>query len=241
MVEETTKAVQAADQTEAKTAPANTDNQGEKAASPAPRKTARKAAAAKRRPATQARTARKPAKAGARRKTATAGKTRRNGANRSNGVETMTKQTRNAADANFFAADQFADIFGDVNSRTRQAAERSAKLVEELADLTRGNVEALVASTGVAAKAVESLSRDAAEYSRRSFEEASSALKSFAGAKSTTDFFRMQSDFARAAFDSAVAENARMSEQLMKFAGDVAEPITNRYTVAAERAKTLAA
>ncbi len=154
------------------------------------------------------------------------------------GVEEMTKQTNQAA---FFAADQFKNVFGDVNEKAKEAVERSAKIVEELADLTRGNVEALVASSKVAAKGVETLSQDAADYGRKSFEEASATLKSFAEVKSATDFFKLQSDFARSAFDAAVAESARVSEAFIKIAGDVAEPIASRYTVAAERVKTLAA
>jgi phasin family protein len=165
----------------------------------------------------------------------------RAGTIRSKGAEIMNKQTRKGAEATQIAADQFKSVFGDVNDRAKVAAERSAKIVEEFADLTRGNVEAMVASSKVAAKAVESLSQDAAEYSRKSFEEASSALKTFAEAKSATDFFRLQSDFARTAFDNAIAESARISETVLKIAGDVAQPITNRYTVAAERVKTLAA
>ena len=153
----------------------------------------------------------------------------------------MTKQTRTGVEAGLFAADQFKTVFGDVNERAKAAAERSAKIVEELADLTRGNVEALVASSKIAAKAVETLSQDAAEYSRKSFEDASATFKSFAEVKSATDLFKLQGDFARAAFDSAVAETARVSEALVKLAGDVAEPLNSRYTVAAERVKTLAA
>jgi len=153
------------------------------------------------------------------------------------GANIMTKQS----EAGVFAADQFKNVFGDVNERAKEAMERSAKIVEELADLTRGNVEALVASSKVAAKGVETLSQDAAEYSRKSFEEASATLKSFAEVKSATDLFKLQSDFARSAFDAAVAESARVSEAFLKIAGDVAEPITSRYTVAAERVKTLAA
>ena len=148
---------------------------------------------------------------------------------------------KNGIDAGLFAAEQFKTVFGDVNERAKAAAERSAKIVEELADLTRGNVEALVASSKIAAKAVETLSQDAAEYSRKSFEDASATFKSFAEVKSATDLFKLQGDFARAAFDSAVAETARVSEALVKLAGDVAEPLNSRYTVAAERVKTLAA
>lgn len=159
---------------------------------------------------------------------------------RTEGVKTMTKQT-NGIDSGLFAADQFKTVFGDVNQRAKAAVERSAKIAEELADLTRGNVEAFVASSKVAAKGVEALGQDAAEYSRKSFEEASAALKGFAEVKSATDLFKLQGDFARAAFDQAVAESARMSETVLKLAGEVAEPITSRYTVAAERVKTLAA
>ena len=153
----------------------------------------------------------------------------------------MNKQTKQTVEAGRVAADQLKNVFGDVNERAKVAAERSAKVAEELAELTRGNVEALVASSKIVAKGVESISQDAAEYSRKAFEEASATLKSFAEVKSPTDFFKLQGDYARAAFDSAVAESARLSESVLKLAGDVAEPITSRYTVAAERVKTLAA
>lgn len=153
------------------------------------------------------------------------------------GVKTMATKTETP----FIGADQFKNAFGDVNERAKVAFEKGSKLVEEFADLTRGNVEALVASSKVAAKGVETLSQDAAEFGRKSFEDASAAFKSFAEVKSATDLFKLQSDFARSAFDAAVAESAKVSEAVLKIAGDVAEPITSRYSVAAERVKTLAA
>ena len=164
----------------------------------------------------------------------------RAGTRKIEGVKIMTTK-KNSIDAGLFAAEQMKTVFGDVNERAKAAAERSAKIVEELADLTRGNVEAIVASSKVAAKGIEALSQDAAEYGRKSFEDASAAIKSLTEVKSATDLFKLQGDFARAAFDSAVAESARLSETMLKIAGDVAEPITSRYTVAAERVKTLAA
>lgn len=157
------------------------------------------------------------------------------------GVKTMNKQTQKAADAGFAAAEQIKTVVSQANDRAKTAMEKSAKVIEELAELGRGNVEAIVASSKVAAKGVEGLSQDAANYSRKSFENASSAFKSFADVKSATDFFKLQGDFARSAFDAAVAQSARVSETVLKLAGDVAEPLTSRYTVAAERVKTLAA
>ena len=138
------------------------------------------------------------------------------------------------------ATERFQAVIGDVNERAKTAVEKGTKLVEELTDLTKGNVEALVASSKVAAKGAETLGQEAADYSRRSFEEASAALKSLAEVKSPTDFFKLQSDYARSAFDSWVAESSKASEAVIKLAGEIAEPITSRYSVAAERVKTLA-
>lgn len=157
------------------------------------------------------------------------------------GVKTMTNQSNKAAAAGFAAAEQIKTVVTEANDRAKTAMEKNAKIIEEFAELGRGNVEAFVASSKVAAKGAETLSQDAANYSRKSFEDATAAFKSFTDVKSATDFFKLQGDFARSAFDNAVAQSARMSENVLKLAGDVAEPLTSRYAVAAERVKTIAA
>ncbi|HEY0446955.1 MAG TPA: phasin family protein [Allosphingosinicella sp.] len=158
------------------------------------------------------------------------------------GTRTMTNETIEKVQATqAAAANRIQAAFGDVNERAKTAMEKSTKVLEEMTDLTKGNVEAIVASSKVVARGVETLGQEAADYGRRSFEEASAALKSLAEVKSATDFFRLQSDFARSAFDSLVAETSKVSEQVIKLAGEVAEPITSRYSVAAERVKNVAA
>ena len=132
-------------------------------------------------------------------------------------------------------------FMGDINERTKNMSERSTRIVEEMTDLARGNVEAIVASSKVAARGVETLSQEAAEFGRKSFEEASAAIRTFAEVRSPTDFFRLQSEFAKTQFDAVVAESSKLSEAVLKLAGEVAEPITSRYSVAAERVKNIAA
>lgn len=226
----------------AKTQPAKVESAKPVVAKATSKRPVRKAGAKRKsaaKPARQPAAARKTKPAA--KPAATQTKPARAGANRIEGVVIMNKQTKQNVDAGLFAADQFTNVFGNVNERAKAAAERSAKVAEEFAELTRGNVEAIVASSKIAAKGVEALSQDAAEYGRKAFEEASATLKNFADVKSATDFFKLQGDYARAAFDNAVAESARLSETVLKLAGDVAEPIASRYTVAAERVKTLAA
>ncbi|PZU06354.1 MAG: hypothetical protein DI605_19510 [Sphingomonas sp.] len=135
------------------------------------------------------------------------------------------------------ATEKAAAMLGEMNTRFKTAFEKSSKLGEELVEFTKGNVEAIVASARVAAKGGESLGQDAAEYGKKSFESAMATFKSFAAVKSPTELFQLQSDFAKSSFDSAVAEASKFSESVMKLAGDVAQPLSTRYALAAEKIK----
>jgi phasin family protein len=135
------------------------------------------------------------------------------------------------------ATERFQAMFGEANDRAKAAVERSAKLAEELTELTKGNVEALVASGRVAAKGAESLTQEAAEYSKKSFESATGALRSFAAAKSPVELIQLQNDFAKTSFDAAIAEASKLSETWVKLAGDIFQPLSSRFAVAAEKIK----
>lgn len=131
-------------------------------------------------------------------------------------------------------------LFADWNDRAKAAVEKSTKLVEDANEFAKGNLEAVVESGRIAAKGFETLGQDAAEYGRKSFESATAALKSFATVKSPTEFFKLQSDYVRGAFDAYVAEASKNTEAVIKLAGDAAQPISNRFAVAAEKVKTVA-
>lgn len=138
----------------------------------------------------------------------------------------------NATKANAF--------FADLNERTKTAVEKSTKLVEDANEFAKGNLEAVVESGRITAKGLESLGQEAAEYSRKSFESATAALKTLAAVKSPTEFFKLQSDYVRSAFDSYVAETSKTTEAVLKLAGDAAQPLSNRFAVAVEKAKVAA-
>ncbi|HEV2568439.1 phasin family protein [Sphingomonas sp.] len=152
-------------------------------------------------------------------------------------VNTTAEQTKNFAQD---AQNRATAMFADVNTRAKAAMERSTKLFEELNEFNKGNIEALVESSKVAAKAAEQLGQQAAETARKNFEQATAALKGFASAKTPTEFFQLQSDFARSAFDQLIAETSRNSETALKLAGDIFQPISNRFAVAAEKMKQAA-
>lgn len=130
--------------------------------------------------------------------------------------------------------------FADFTAKAKEAAAKGQKAFEDMNEFNKGNVEALVESGKIAAKGFETLGQGYAEYARKQFEGTTAAFKSFAGAKSPTDFFKLHTDFVKGQFDSMVAETSKNTEAFIKLAGDVAKPISNRVAVAAEKIKVAA-
>ncbi len=155
--------------------------------------------------------------------------------------ETMTKAQETAKKFTADAGERVQALFGEVSERAKGAYEKSVKMTEELTEFQKGNVEALVESSKLAAKAAESLGQEAADYARKSFENGTAAMKTFASAKSPSELFKLQSDFMKTSFDAAVAESSKVTEVWLKLAGDVAQPLSNRFAVAVEKVKANAA
>lgn len=158
-------------------------------------------------------------------------------------IEDTAPQTADTASKGIYtmeAIEKSQAMFAELNDKAKAAVEKNTKLVGEMTELAKGNVEALVESGKIAAKGFETMGQDAAEYSRKQFEQATATMKSLAAVKSPADFFKLQSDYVRSAFDSMVAETSKNTEAFIKLAGDAAQPVSNRVAVAMEKIKTAA-
>lgn len=131
-------------------------------------------------------------------------------------------------------------VYADLNGKARAGVEKSTKALSELSDITKGNVEALVESGKIAAKAAESIGQEAVDYSRRNFEKATASLRSLSTAKTPTEFFQLHSQFLSSSFDDFAKEAAKNSEAMLKLAGEIAQPLTARVTVVTDKVKALA-
>lgn len=116
-----------------------------------------------------------------------------------------------------------------------EAGERGQKAAEELAELTRANVEALVEAGRIAVEGARSIGQDAVASGREGVEQAADAVRSLAEAKSPTEFVQLQTELARSSFDRLVAENSRLTESLVKLAGEAFQPLSTRASLNAER------
>lgn len=153
---------------------------------------------------------------------------------------TIKKEVTKMNDTIKDAAEKGQAYFAEFSAKAKAAAEKGAKAFEDINEFGKGNVEALVESGKIAAKGFETLGQDYADYARKQFEGTTAALKGFAAVKSPTEFFKLQADFVRGQFDSFVAESSKNTEAMLKLAGDVAKPISNRVALAAEKIKVAA-
>ena len=138
-------------------------------------------------------------------------------------------------------ADRFQTLFADAGSKGQEFAAKGQKAAEELSELTKANVEALVEAGRIAASGAKAIGQDAIASSRQGLELASQNVKTLSAATSPTEFVQIQSELARASFDRFVAETSKLTEQMVKLAGEAIQPISNRASVNAERINELMA
>jgi phasin family protein len=137
--------------------------------------------------------------------------------------------------------DKVQELFADAGERSQQLVAKSQKTAEELNELAKANVEAIVEAGRIYAGGAKAIGQDVIASSRQGIEQASEAVKTLAEAKSPAEFFQIQSDLARASFDRFVAESSKLTERVVKLAGEAVEPLQTRASVNAERINNLVA
>ena len=138
-------------------------------------------------------------------------------------------------------ADKFTSMFGDAGTRGSEFATKGQKAVAQLGEFAKSNLEAFAEAGRIAAAGARSIGEDALNSNRHGLELASTNAKSLASATSPTEFLQLQTELARASFDRMVAQSSKMTEQVVKLAGEAIQPISTRASINAERINELMA
>lgn len=125
-----------------------------------------------------------------------------------------------------------------VAAKSKEAVEAGMKSMDELASMHRGNIDALIASAKAATTGVEQVMTHLTEASKKSFEDTTAMVKTLASAKTPNELIQLQSEFAKTQFDEAVAQYSKMTEMMIKLAGEVIEPVQNRVALATDKLKS---
>jgi phasin family protein len=141
----------------------------------------------------------------------------------------------------FPGADRLQTLFADAGSKGQEAIEKGRKTAEDMVELTRANVEAMVEAGKIAATGAKSVGEDALQRAREGLEQNVAELKSLAQATSPTEFFQLQSEIAKHNFDRMVASLSQLTEASVKLAGEAVQPLSNRAALNAEKLNELTA
>lgn len=133
-----------------------------------------------------------------------------------------------------------AKLLGEeLETRAGFILDRSAKISDSLQDLTKGNVDAFVASGEAATAGIKRLRGQAADYGKKRTEAAASAIKRLATVKSPVQLFELQSDYIQASFVDAADETSRLVELWVKLAQNVFEPLSSRPAIVVEKIRSV--
>ena len=126
----------------------------------------------------------------------------------------------------------------DTQKAVTEQFEKLSKGFEGLTTFGQENVDAIVKSSEIAAKAAEGIGTEISAYSKKSFEDGVAAAQDFASAKTLTELFEKQTSYAQTAFEGFVSQATKMNEIYVAAAKDISAPIGARVTAATEALKT---
>ena len=99
------------------------------------------------------------------------------------------------------------------------------KASEEFQKLSKNNFDATVRSYSELNKGFQAIAAKITDYSKQAFEDATRAFEQLAGAKSLEHVFEIQSQYAKKAYDSWVAEASKLGEMYVAVARDAYKPV----------------
>lgn len=133
------------------------------------------------------------------------------------------------------AADQAA-AFGREAFQT--TVDRSIAAFDGFAVNSKLNLEAFADSLGAAAECAQTLSAQAAAYSKKTLEDQVDVAKKLAAAKSVQEAFDIQTGYAKSAMDCYLAELTRWSDSVSASMQRSLKPLNERVAAIAEQVTT---
>ena len=143
-------------------------------------------------------------------------------------VENVTKANQDAAR---MAYDQLLSLSRDYGG----AAQRFYAGVDDVVELGRANIEAVLASGTSLVKGLEDISKVMFGLVESSSERGVEAAKAMISAKTMNEVVDLQANYARSSVEQFFADSNRISELGAKVANEIAAPLSERFTVAVER------
>ncbi len=101
-----------------------------------------------------------------------------------------------------------------------EVLELGQKSINAIADMTRQNMEMMLAVAQVATQSFQSVVGDVADFSKKSVERASVAARAMTAVTSPAELAQLQADFANIQFEATRAEISKYAEAMFRSTRD---------------------
>ena len=135
------------------------------------------------------------------------------------------------------ATKKVEEITIDAQKTMEEGVQKMTKGIEHVSAFGQENVEAVVTSSKIAAKAAETLGAEIAAFSKKSYKDSMAAAKDLTACKSVSEFFEKQTAFGKTSIEGFVAEATKLNEMYAAAAKEAFAPLNARVTAAVETVK----
>ena len=114
----------------------------------------------------------------------------------------------------------------DVKGKAQVAYVKGAAVAGELGTMTRGNVDAFVASSKILGAGLKEMGDASVTESKQAVDVLMSDLKSFTTVKSPVELFQLQMNLTKRNFDAAMALTSKNGKAIGKLATEAVAPLS---------------
>ena len=100
---------------------------------------------------------------------------------------------------------------------------------EDLQKFSKEQLEAFTAASTTLSKGLQDIAAESTDYSKKAFAANSALWEKLLGARSVESAVQIQSEFAKQAYESFVAQATKVSELYTRVASDALKPVTTAY------------
>jgi len=97
--------------------------------------------------------------------------------------------------------------------------------VEDFQKFGKTQFEAMTAATTTVSKGLQEIATESSEYSKQSIAASSAVMEKLLGAKTVETAIQIQTDFAKSAYESFVAQASKIGELYSKVAKEAFKPV----------------
>ena len=120
---------------------------------------------------------------------------------------------------------------------TESTAQISARM-EDVADFTKGNVDAMIASATKATESMKEITTELLSYAKVSMDANMAAMKDLSKSKDVSEFVEKQSTLTKSSMENFAKQAQKLNEMTIAAAKECAEPVNARLAAVGDIVKT---